>query len=252
MRQLETMLGEDAFRDGLREYLKRARVRQRDVAGPDRACSTRARPRISRRGAAPGSRSPAGRSIATELDDRRTAASRGWPSSSAIPSRRAASSGRSSCRSRSATPTASKLIAVALRRRARRRRRTRRAAGAALRPAERRRHRLRRLRPRSRERSRYLLDARCPTIGDPLTRGSAWVTLWDAMLDGDARARRVRRPGAARAAARDRRAERPAHPRLHAAAPTGGSCRRPSARGVAPRLEALLRDGLDAAPRRRA
>jgi aminopeptidase N len=27
-----------------------------------------------------------------------------------------------------------------------------------------------------------------PTIGDPLTRGSAWVTLWDAMLDGEARA----------------------------------------------------------------
>ncbi len=27
-----------------------------------------------------------------------------------------------------------------------------------------------------------------PAIDDELTRGSAWVTLWDAMLDGEARA----------------------------------------------------------------
>ena len=32
MRQLETLVGADAFRDGLREYLKRLRVRQRDLA----------------------------------------------------------------------------------------------------------------------------------------------------------------------------------------------------------------------------
>ena len=43
MRQLELLLGADAFRDGLREYLKRARVRQRDVDRSRRACSTRAR-----------------------------------------------------------------------------------------------------------------------------------------------------------------------------------------------------------------
>ena len=36
MRQLEMIVGEDAFRDGLREYLNAHRVRQRDLAGPDR------------------------------------------------------------------------------------------------------------------------------------------------------------------------------------------------------------------------
>ena len=31
MRQLETLVGPDPFRDGMREYLRRFRVRQRDV-----------------------------------------------------------------------------------------------------------------------------------------------------------------------------------------------------------------------------
>jgi aminopeptidase N len=33
--------------------------------------------------------------------------------------------------------------------------------------------------------TREYLMAHLPEIGDPLTRGSAWVTLWDALLDGD-------------------------------------------------------------------
>ena len=36
MRQLEARVGEDTFRDGLREYLRRPRVRQRHLAGPHR------------------------------------------------------------------------------------------------------------------------------------------------------------------------------------------------------------------------
>ncbi len=44
MRQLELLVGADAFRDGLREYLRRSCVRQRDLDGPDRASSTRGRP----------------------------------------------------------------------------------------------------------------------------------------------------------------------------------------------------------------
>ena len=34
------------------------------------------------------------------------------------------------------------------------------------------------------------LTANLPEISDPLTRGSAWVTLWDALLDGEMSARR--------------------------------------------------------------
>ena len=63
MRQLETLMGADAFRDGLREYLKTLCVRQRDLAGSDRdARSTNAggsggvEPRVGR-GARPPDRS---------------------------------------------------------------------------------------------------------------------------------------------------------------------------------------------------
>ena len=44
MRHLEALLGDETFRDGLREYLKGARVRQRDVDRPDRGARRAARP----------------------------------------------------------------------------------------------------------------------------------------------------------------------------------------------------------------
>ena len=50
------------FRDGLREYLSGHAFAQRHLARPDRACSTRARPRTWRRGATPGWTSPGARS----------------------------------------------------------------------------------------------------------------------------------------------------------------------------------------------
>ena len=59
MRQLEMMLGEDGFRDGLREYLRRAPICERDVGRSRSASSMRAQPRISRPGVIPGSRKPA-------------------------------------------------------------------------------------------------------------------------------------------------------------------------------------------------
>ena len=62
MRQLEMIVGEPAFRDGLREYLKTLRVRQRDVARPGAHPRRAHAARTSRRGAARGWRSAAGRS----------------------------------------------------------------------------------------------------------------------------------------------------------------------------------------------
>ena len=78
MRQLELLIGADAFRDGLREYLKAHTVRQRDVARSGARCSTRGRRRIWRRGAARGSRSRAGPRSRTELEVAERRASTGW------------------------------------------------------------------------------------------------------------------------------------------------------------------------------
>ena len=56
------------------------------------------------------------------------------------------------------------------------------------------------------------LSRHLPEIGDPLTRGSAWVTLWDSLLDRRASEQPLSRPRGWRASAGDRRAERPADP----------------------------------------
>ena len=59
MRQLEALLGDDVVPRRPARVSEDARVRQRHVARPHCACSTRARPRTSRRGATCGSRSRA-------------------------------------------------------------------------------------------------------------------------------------------------------------------------------------------------
>ena len=78
---------------------------------------------------------------------------------------------------------------------------------------------------------RYLL-AHLPEIDDPLTRGAAWVTLWETMLDGRAAPAAVRGPRDARAAARIGRAERRADSQLHGA----GVLEVPGRSGSGPRL----------------
>ena len=55
------------------------------------------------------------------------------------------------------------------------------------------------------------LTAHAPDIEDELTRGSAWVTLWDAMLDGEISSDGPDVAGAARVAPREQRAQRSAH-----------------------------------------
>ena len=82
-------------------------------------------------------------------------------------------------------------------------------------------------------RSLEWLEHNLPAIGDPLTRGSAWVSLWDAMLNAEVRPAGLIDLRSARAAARDRRAERAANPRLsesgvlaiHAGQRSGRACR---------------------------
>ena len=119
--------------------------------------------------------------------------------------------------------------------------------------------------------SRTYLLAHVEEIPDALTRGSAWVTLWDNLLEAPRAARRVRRRGAARAAARDGRAERPARPVAMSsrafwrylpdaerdAAPAGardGAARRHRSRGDAEPegglVQRLSRHGADARRRR--
>ena len=66
--------------------------------------------------------------------------------------------------------------------------------------------------------------ARCGAIADPLTRGAAWVTLWESMLDGDASpATTFVDTALGRGAGGDRRAEPRPHPRATSAAPGGGT-----------------------------
>ena len=101
------------------------------------------------------------------------------------PSRAAASPGTSSCRWRSGTTTACSFLPVHLNGTSVEVAAARSLAGAALHPAERRRHRLRRV--PSRPASLGWLVRKLPDVGDPLTRGAAWVTLWDAMLDAEVR-----------------------------------------------------------------
>ena len=61
------------------------------------------------------------------------------------------------------------------------------------------------------------LSAHLPEIDDALTRGSAWVTLWDALLDGEVPPSRVIDLALERPSPRDRRAQRPANALLSAA-----------------------------------
>ena len=103
MRHLEALLGEESFRDGLREYLERAQVRQRHVERPDRgAGSAHARgpagvePRVGGAARAAGGHHGAGCPW--------RAASRDCRSCSATPGT-AARRGRSSSASCSDTPT---------------------------------------------------------------------------------------------------------------------------------------------------
>ena len=147
MRQLETLVGSDGFRDGLREYLKTSRVRQRLVAGPDCAAgrpharrSGGLEPRLGRGARPPGHH------------DRADAVGRQDPQAGLHAARSlsaaAACSGTSGSRSPSAAAR-STLLPVQLNAA-----RVEVAGGArtagAVRPAERRRHRLRRVPPRSR------------------------------------------------------------------------------------------------------
>ena len=182
MRQLEGILGEAALRDGLREYLRTHRFGNATWPDSDRARSTNAPPRISPPGAAPGSKKPGVPSSRTELRRRAAGASRASPSSSAIRIHGAGWSGSSSCRWRSASAD---------------------GAAHAPRPA-----------PGSRAdvpgaqglpAPRFVLPSggglgyggfvldpasagylatSLPEIRDPLTRGAAWITLWEQMLDG--------------------------------------------------------------------
>ena len=207
MRHLESLMGEEVFRDGLREYLKALRVRQRHLDRPDRG---------ARRAHADGSRAwsqvwveeprPSG-----DLHDAR-ASTDGEIARLAFEQRdltRKRGSGRSN--------------SASLRRLSRRRaedRCTSSIDGARVDVAKAavgmpaplyvlpngERLGLRRLPCSIATSLDYLLDS-LPEIADPLTRGAAWVTLWDALLDGTLCARRdFVRSGAARAAARDRRA----------------------------------------------
>ena len=98
----------------------------------------------------------------------------------------------------------------------------------------------------------YLLASPARTFRDALTRGSAWVTLWDDMLDGRSRAADVVEDLHRGAAARARRAEPAADAVATRSRASGGSCRRRTATRCTPRLERVLRAGLDRAPRRRA
>ncbi len=91
------------------------------------------------------------------------------------------------------------------------------------------------------------LSTKLPEIPDALTRGSAWTTLWDAMLDGGAPAGRAHRSRASIAAARGRRAQRPADARQPEPGVLAVHAARNAASVLAPRIERTLRSGLAAA-----
>ena len=201
MRQLEGILGEDVVPRRPARVPARPRVRQRDLARSDRPARSRARPRTSRPGATPGSKRRDGPTITTELqvaDGRITRLA----FAQRDPCPRADLTGLSGCRSSSRRLRASACCRSGCRRPPRKCRRQR-AAGARLRAADRRRHRLRRI-SRSTTRSRAYLLAHLPEIQDPLTRGAAWVTLWEQMLDGRVAPAAIIDARAARAAARRR------------------------------------------------
>ena len=60
------------------------------------------------------------------------------------------------------------------------------------------------------------LTRHLPEVDDDLTRGAAWVTLWDALLDGELEVERAARSRGHSAAVREERTDRQPRPRLHA------------------------------------
>ena len=117
------------------------------------------------------------------------------------------------------------------------------AASAAIRAAERWRAGLRSVRPR-RGRAATTCSQHIEDVPDALTRGSAWVTLWDNLLDVARRPRRrcsTRRSARCRAKTTSRM--RSASCRMSRAC-SGDSCPRRASGRRAPALEAALRAGL--------
>ena len=188
------MLGEDGVPRRPARVPEGARVRQRHLARSDRD-PRRAHAEDLAAWSRRGSRSRAGRRSTTMLEAEATARSRGSRFRQRDPleprSRLAAAAARrrSACARRRSRRSPSTLTAP----RRRRRQQARRAAGAALRAAERRRLGYGDF-VLDERRCDYLLDARCRTSPIALTRGSAWVTLWDTLLDGQVQRRRVPRP----------------------------------------------------------
>ena len=223
----------DRFRDGLREYLTRAPVRQRHLARSDRRArrahargSRGVEPCLGRRGGTADRRHRSRRS--------RTAGSPGWRFAQRDPRPARGLLWNQRLQVPLGLPDGVRTLPVRIAdgaastcpRRAACRRRTsccRPAAASATAASS--------SMPAS---STYLLRAPAE-IADPLTRGAAWVTLWDQMLD------RRARPDALIDAARSARCRaRPTSRTCSGSSTTrsrrtGGSCRRPSARRVAAR-----------------
>ena len=180
MRQLEAILGETAFRDGLQQYLKRASLRQRHLARPDRAArrahARRPRgvePRLGRRSGAADRRAPTFGST--------TAASRSLSFVQRDPVARRGLVWNQRLQVTLGLPDGLRTLPV-------------RIAGGRVDVPE----------ARGLPAPRFVLPsgggigyggfeldaasleyltAHLPEIDDPLTRGAAWITLWDQMLD---------------------------------------------------------------------
>ena len=210
MRQLEAIVGERALPRRPARVPEDLRVRQRHLARPDphsRRADARGprglEPRVGRGARPPGDRDRrcgtmrGGRIARLTLTQRDPL--RAWTWSGRSRSRVALGypDGAGSLPVSLAAPTTTVPAAAGL-------------PAPAVRAAERRRARLRRC--SSSMTDSRVVPARSPakTSRDPLTRGSAWVTLWDDMLERRVDAAAFPRSGAAGAADRDRRAERPA------------------------------------------
>ena len=182
MRQLEGILGEESFRDGLREYLRDARVRQRHVVRSDCAArSAHARgpgglePCLGRRGGTPQRSPPSFRSSGGRITPSCVRAAR-----SRVRARIELESAAAGHRlvvsehTRVARPAVVGRYGSAGRYR---------AAGSRLRAADRAAASATGI-SRSTTPASRICSATFPKSTDPLTRGAAWVTLWEQMLDG--------------------------------------------------------------------
>ena len=162
-----------------------ARVRQRHLAGPDRACSTPARPRTWRPGAARGSKSAGGRPITTELRspaDGSTALA--FTQRDPLPARGLIWNQRIKV-ARRRTPRDSRRGSTGPVERPRTRRSAggARAAGAAFVLPNGGGVAYGEFRPRRRQPARGCCET-CRDRRRADARRARWVTLWDAMLDG--------------------------------------------------------------------